>query len=51
MVPIINCLTSIYAGFVVFSTLGYMAKVKRTTVDKVTQGGGSWWPTSGKMLD
>lgn len=39
MVPIINCLTSFYAGFVVFSTLGYMAHVKQTDVGSVTQGG------------
>ncbi|XP_070185337.1 sodium- and chloride-dependent glycine transporter 1-like [Littorina saxatilis] len=39
LVPIINCATSFYAGFVVFATLGYMAHVKQTSVDDVTTGG------------
>lgn len=39
MIPIINCLTSFYAGFVVFSTLGNMAKIKDLPVGNVTQGG------------
>ncbi|CAG5119645.1 unnamed protein product [Candidula unifasciata] len=38
-VPIINCLTSFYAGFVVFSTLGSMAKTKGVDIAVVTQGG------------
>ncbi|BFZ15628.1 hypothetical protein BsWGS_18667 [Bradybaena similaris] len=38
-VPIINCLTSFYAGFVVFSTLGSMAKTKGVPIADVTQGG------------
>nr|KAG5713675.1 hypothetical protein BaRGS_024723 [Batillaria attramentaria] len=39
LVPVINCLTSFYAGFVVFSTLGYMAHTKQTDIDSVTEGG------------
>lgn len=39
MVPVINCLTSFFAGFVVFCTLGFMANSKNTSVDKVTQQG------------
>lgn len=39
MVPIINCLTSIFAGFVVFSVLGHIAHVEHTTVANVTKGG------------
>uniref|UniRef100_A0A0B7A795 Transporter n=1 Tax=Arion vulgaris TaxID=1028688 RepID=A0A0B7A795_9EUPU len=38
-VPIINCLTSFYAGFVVFSTLGNMAHTKDVPIANVTQGG------------
>ncbi|XP_059158822.1 sodium- and chloride-dependent glycine transporter 1-like [Physella acuta] len=39
VVPIVNCCTSFYAGFVVFSTLGYMAKIKNVPIEKVTAGG------------
>ncbi|KAL8587502.1 hypothetical protein ACOMHN_000908 [Nucella lapillus] len=39
LVPIINCLTSFFSGFVVFCTLGSMAHSKNTTVDQVTAQG------------
>ena len=39
LVPVINCLTSFFAGFVVFSTLGHMAHLKNTSVDNVTAQG------------
>ncbi|XP_055959211.1 sodium- and chloride-dependent glycine transporter 1-like [Patella vulgata] len=39
MIPVINCLTSFYAGFVVFSVLGYMAHERQLPVANVTQGG------------
>ncbi|CAL4076612.1 unnamed protein product, partial [Meganyctiphanes norvegica] len=39
LVPVLNCATSIFAGFVVFSVLGFMAHRTGTTVDKVTSAG------------
>ncbi|KAK3734300.1 hypothetical protein RRG08_058456 [Elysia crispata] len=39
MIPIINCCTSFYAGFVVFSTLGNMAEIKNVNIDQVTEQG------------
>ncbi|GFR72983.1 sodium- and chloride-dependent glycine transporter 1-like [Elysia marginata] len=39
MIPIINCGTSFYAGFVVFSTLGNMAAIKNVGVEDVTDQG------------
>ncbi|XP_042223468.1 sodium- and chloride-dependent GABA transporter 1-like isoform X2 [Homarus americanus] len=39
LVPILNCATSILAGFVVFSVLGFMAHRTGTTVEKVTSAG------------
>ncbi|KAL5005876.1 hypothetical protein ScPMuIL_017034 [Solemya velum] len=39
LVPVVNCLTSFYAGFVIFSVLGFMANAKGTTIDNVAAGG------------
>jgi len=35
----INCVTSFFAGFVIFSVLGYMSKKSRTPIDKVATEG------------
>ncbi|KAL5006050.1 hypothetical protein ScPMuIL_017208 [Solemya velum] len=39
VVPVINCLTSFYAGFAVFSVLGFMAKKTGKTVAQVATDG------------
>jgi len=39
LISIFNCLTSFYAGFAVFSVLGFMAHAMETTVDKVAVKG------------
>lgn len=39
IVAFINCLTSFYAGFVIFSVLGFMAYEKNVDVSKVAVGG------------
>jgi solute carrier family 6 amino acid transporter-like protein 5/7/9/14 len=39
IVPIVNVLTSFYAGFVIFSVLGYMAEMKGVEVADVAAGG------------
>ena len=39
LLPILDCVTSVFAGLVIFVYLGYMAHVQQTTVDNVvTQG-------------
>ena len=39
IVALINCGTSIYGGFAIFSILGFMAQEKGVPVSEVAQGG------------
>ncbi|CAG5123119.1 unnamed protein product [Candidula unifasciata] len=39
LVPLINCGTSFFAGFVIFSVLGFMAHEVNTSVDKIVSQG------------
>ena len=39
LVPIINCVTSVFAGFAIFSVLGYMAQQKGVDVKDVATSG------------
>ena len=34
-----NCLTSVFAGFVIFSYLGFLARELNLPVDEVAEGG------------
>lgn len=39
IVALINCGTSVFAGMVIFSVLGYMAHEKRVDIEDVVAGG------------
>ncbi|XP_014675234.1 PREDICTED: sodium- and chloride-dependent glycine transporter 1-like [Priapulus caudatus] len=39
LLPIANCATSVFAGFVVFAVLGYMAEVAQVDIQDIVTGG------------
>ncbi|OAF66731.1 hypothetical protein A3Q56_05532 [Intoshia linei] len=39
IIPLTNCATSFFAGFVIFGFLGFLAEEMKTTVDQVVAGG------------
>lgn len=39
IVSLINCGTSVFAGLVIFSVLGYMAEEKGVDIESVVKGG------------
>lgn len=39
IIPLINCATSVYAGFVVFAILGYLAHETGLPIDNVVEQG------------
>jgi len=39
IIPLINCATSVYAGFAVFAVLGYLAEMKNVDISEVATAG------------
>lgn len=39
LVAVINCATSVYGGFVIFSNMGFMAHIKNVSMSEVVKGG------------
>ena len=39
LIPLINCFTSVYAGFAVFAVLGFIAQMKNVEVADVADAG------------
>jgi hypothetical protein len=50
IIPFINSGTSIFAGFVTFSVLGFMAREKGMTVDEVATQGKMYYYLSDVLL-
>lgn len=39
MIPVCNCLTSFFAGFVIFSYMGYLSYITGQDIDNIVQAG------------
>ena len=39
MIPLINCGTSLFAGFAIFGVLGYLARAKGVEIEDVAESG------------
>ena len=39
LIPVANCLTSFFAGFVIFSYMGYLSKITGQDIDNIIQAG------------
>ena len=39
MIPIVNCLTSFFAGFVVFAYMGYISEITGQNIDNIIEAG------------
>ena len=44
-IPLINCLTSFFAGFVVFAYMGYLSEITGQNIDNIIEAG----KTKGKL--
>ena len=39
MIPLLNCLTSFFAGFVIFSYMGYLSFITGQDIQNIVQAG------------
>ena len=54
MIPALNCLTSFFAGFVIFAYMGYLSKVTGQDIGNIVQAGQGLafvvYPYAGKWI-